>query len=536
MFTDRRKNPRYPVLVRTSVVSGAERFDAVCTDTSPTGAFFTTRSPPQVGAEVTVEVRAGGVDSPIVFLDAVVVRMVTPGSPNPVGFGVCWRMARCELGPEPLFRVLRQLLRLTKVGEGDLTQGRTAEYVFRDVDTGAGTGGSATPRGSPSLPHSRPSSVHQARGVWSPPVHRVPPPVHRVPNSGQPDLQDLGRGSAQHPVELEPESRHDTGRMQTLPRMGPPPGHASGAASRAMSASTVVPPPQQVGFSTARRGASGAEPLGDRSQVFDSLHEPPSMAVARTHEQSGDADNASQSWPVYALAPGERRPVSQPEHVPAAKSDPALRPQAPTARQPDVVFAQKLGSSVHPASPQPPPSLSGGFAPRTPTSAPADAVLSGRSATPAQAQPGQLQPASQPFNATMEATLRDDRPPQTHAPAQPPQGPQRRQPDAARMLHVPDVPVTFLRRNQFVPARLVGLAEQLAALVTSEEAPDLDEVLVIHLPVRTQDAWRTVHLTGKLLQIPADTPDGKRFVMHIERLDEGRHKGAFKAFLAALSG
>lgn len=103
------------------------------------------------------------------------------------------------------------------------------------------------------------------------------------------------------------------------------------------------------------------------------------------------------------------------------------------------------------------------------------------------------------------------------------------------MMYAPHVPVTFLRRNRFVPAELVGLAEQLAAVVTKDDPPDLDELLVIHLPVRHEGVWRTVHLSGKLLQVATETAEGKRFVMHIERTDEGRHKDAFRAFLQGLA-
>ena len=104
------------------------------------------------------------------------------------------------------------------------------------------------------------------------------------------------------------------------------------------------------------------------------------------------------------------------------------------------------------------------------------------------------------------------------------------------MLMAADVPVTFLRQNQFLPGQLIGIAEQLACVVTQSEAPDLDEHLVIHVPVRVGQTWRTVQLNGKLLQVATDTPAGKRFVMHIERVEEGRHKGAFRDFLQALRG
>jgi hypothetical protein len=140
-----------------------------------------------------------------------------------------------------------------------------------------------------------------------------------------------------------------------------------------------------------------------------------------------------------------------------------------------------------------------------------------------------LRPSSQPFDASLDRTD-----PAGREPVQNP--PPRRKPEGARMLMGADVPVTFLRQNQFVPGQLIGVAEALACVVTQGDPPGLDELLVIHLPVRVDSAWRTLLLSGKLLQVATDTPAGKRFVMHIERVDEGRHKGAFAAFLQALAG
>jgi hypothetical protein len=100
-----------------------------------------------------------------------------------------------------------------------------------------------------------------------------------------------------------------------------------------------------------------------------------------------------------------------------------------------------------------------------------------------------------------------------------------------RMLHTIDVPVSFLRQHQFVPGRAVAISAQAVAVVTHDEPPLLDEALVVHLPVAVDGIFKTVYLNGRLLQVAQDTPAGRRFVMHIERVEEGTAKGAFRGFL-----
>lgn len=105
----------------------------------------------------------------------------------------------------------------------------------------------------------------------------------------------------------------------------------------------------------------------------------------------------------------------------------------------------------------------------------------------------------------------------------------------SRVMRPVETPVTFLRRNQFVPGRVVGLALLAVAVVTDEPPPELDEPLTINLPVAIDGVYRTIYLSGKLLQVATDTEQGRRFVMHIERVEEGKHRGAFKQLLAALA-
>ncbi len=476
MFEDRRDNTRHPTLLRTLVTVGRERFDVVCTDTSATGAFFTTRNPPPVGAEVVVELRAGGVDSPIVFLNASVSRTCLMGSSGPIGFGVTWRSAHCDAGPEPLFRVLRQILHLALVDDADLTQGRTAEYVFRAAAVGMPpeSSRSVTPNLPPSAPASRPSSVRQALGVWSAPVHRATGGIGR-----DAPAPDSGRQPAQHPVELEPQA---------------PVSPLRGAQGRAAVSTVRAAAPADA---LDRRPVSSPLRPSDGSVLFGGLSDRSSVGVGRNQDNSAPpSDDVSQSWPVYALAPGERRAVSDPQVAAPYTNAPSPPPHAPTARHASGAIAEESVIAR-------PPRLSGAI-PNHPVVAPGP------------------QPGSQPFDAIQQE--------QTDPTAPPP----ARKPEGAGMLVAADVPVTFVRQNQFVPGHLTGIAEQLACVVTSGGAPGLDEQLVIYLPVRVDGVWRTVQLAGKLLQVATEVAAGKRFVMHIERTDEGRYKGAFHTFLQAL--
>ena len=471
MFDERRRSPRQPALIRATATIGRVRFDVVCTDTSPTGASFTARNPPTIGAEVVVELRAGGGDGPIVNFHGIVTRNSQMGSPGPIGFAVAWQKARCDTGPDPLFWVLRHVMHISVQGDADLTPGRSAEYVFQATADGRPPEeqNSVTPHGTPSSP-TRPSSMHQALGVWSPPVHRVGAVTSRESQALEPVRQ-----SAQHPVQLEPQA----------PVNVPVPRGPSGA-------------PLPHDFDASRNRPSSPLAEKDPSGLFDSLDDGLSVAVGlRSDPSSATRDDSSHSWPVYALAPGERRLVTDPR---ASAAHVLQRPvQAPTAHHASGVVAQDTlgGRFVRP------PAIGNNH----PMVAP------------------HVQPSSQPFDPSADRTD-----PADLVPIRP------RKPEGARMLVAADVPITFLRQNQLVPGQLIGIAEQLACVVTQGDAPDLDEVIVIHLPVRVENAWRTVQLTGKLLQVTTDTPTGKRFVLHIERADEGRHKGAFRAFLQALKG
>ncbi len=120
----------------------------------------------------------------------------------------------------------------------------------------------------------------------------------------------------------------------------------------------------------------------------------------------------------------------------------------------------------------------------------------------------------------------------TPGPGTPPRVGKAPVPDAKAIQNV-NVPVTFVHKNVMVPGRMTGIGAQAAVVVTDETPPTLDEAVVINLPLLVKGTYRTVYLSGKLLQIGTPTDEGMRFMLHIEKCEEGNHKGAFAAFLAA---
>lgn len=121
----------------------------------------------------------------------------------------------------------------------------------------------------------------------------------------------------------------------------------------------------------------------------------------------------------------------------------------------------------------------------------------------------------------------------TPGPGTPPRVGKPPLPDAKAIQNV-NVPVTFVHKNNvMVAGRVTGIGAQAAVVVTDETPPSLDEPVVINLPLLVKGSYRTVYLSGKLLQIGTPTDEGMRFVLHVEKCEEGNHKGAFAAFLAA---
>ncbi len=113
-----------------------------------------------------------------------------------------------------------------------------------------------------------------------------------------------------------------------------------------------------------------------------------------------------------------------------------------------------------------------------------------------------------------------------------------------RVLQSVDLPVTWVRRHQLVAGTLVGLSQQRAALLSVGPGPDTAEPVLIYVPMPVAGVWQTITLMGRLHQPvqPAPAPEGQepakdaiRFVVAIERVDEGKFPGALTEFLTARS-
>jgi hypothetical protein len=657
MLQDRRKQSRHPVLVKAVVVVESERLSMICTDIGPAGAFFTSRAAVKPGQTVSVEMRPGGIGSPIVELTAAVVRVSPAGSPWPQGFAVRWRHARCKLGPEPLLKLLQQVLRVQGVTVAEVGDDRIAHFDFGKVG-----GMYVSTRESQKLAaakvtekHAAPVSsdtasgtqVRRVQGTWSqtliksagdtgrpllkPGAESMPPP-QRAPSGPQP----LPPRAPSGPQPLPPRTA-----SAPVPQPAPPVQPAATAAPVDIAGRSLRRPDSEATFlgsavqhtneprphrppsgGMAPQDQAGYEP----SEMFDPLTQEPS--VQNDGKWGGETTSElgpevpSVSWPVYTLAPGERRPSSKFDHVPGSASDEPLssiRAPASIKRRVGGMEEDTLASLHVPASatgeptetddtmggpttalggspitgtrgPMPlpadtpapaldrvaavPPSTTmppRPAAPHSPTSRgqvfqtslpPTTPPSTARAATPVTGvehvilphrygtthghQPASrddvrpisnvagkwpLAPASAPERlapaATVVAASKAESTPAPGAPA----SENRLDPKAMRPV---DLPCTFQRKNLFVAGWVVGIGQQACAIVTDAEPPKLDEPLVVNMPVPVGGAWRTVYLNGKLLQVAQDTAKGKRFVMHIENVDEGRYAGSFRDYLTAI--
>jgi hypothetical protein len=255
--------------------------------------------------------------------------------------------------------------------------------------------------------------------------------------------------------------------------------------------------------------------LVDRVAVIDSAHwraaaAPSSLAVAASSATGVlPALKATQPEPQRAR-PGAAREA--PESVPAAAPATTGRGVVPAADE--VLPWLRVGAR----EPTPPPMAQAGLRGGRPVFQETTDIRPLRTpvATPA---PWSERPRS-PMGD--EATLPGEGLSGVHAPA------------GRRLLKPVDVPVSYVRDQRFSAARAVGLSAQAVAVVTQGEPPGLDEPLVVHLPVASGGMFSTLYLNGKLLQVAHETAEGRRFVMHIERVDEGAFEGVFAGLLAQL--
>jgi tRNA A-37 threonylcarbamoyl transferase component Bud32 len=112
MFADRRKYVRIPVLLVGSGRAEGQVFEAVCTNVSPGGAFFSCKQPPPVGSFAMMMLKPFGADGPEVRCSLVVAWQAGRGSGHSPGFGGLWQEVTCTEGPAPVRLFAEDVLRL----------------------------------------------------------------------------------------------------------------------------------------------------------------------------------------------------------------------------------------------------------------------------------------------------------------------------------------------------------------------------------------------------------------------------------------
>lgn len=472
MFQDRRKHPRYPVLIKARASVERERFEVACTDIGPASVYCSSRTSLKVGQRVVLELRSGGLGSPIVEVHGVVVRSVLAGGTWPSGFALAWILARCELGAEPLLRLLGQVLRLPGVTVDDTSvAGRIAEF---DLEGWVQRGSRPAPSMATSA-NTTSTAVRRVQGSWSPPI--VSPNARAEPEGAR-SLATAGTRGAGAPRGSNQAERASPGPEAPLrPTTDPHPVRPA-TGSQPPLTSLQAPLPR----ATAARPSTASQP----AQPGPS---PPQFAHAPQFAPTPRAVQAVQG-PQPPATPGNR-PLS------------AWRPP-PFSARPGSVSAEPVPSTV----------------PRVGDPVSRPGVFDAADRTPAQTIAPDLSALDSGAMSFAGSVGRASSPGQA--------------PTAdSRVMRPVEVPVTFVRRNQFVPGRLVGIAQLAVAVVTEDTPPELHEPLVINLPVAVDGVYRTIYLSGKPLQVATETDQGRRFVMHIEKVEEGKHKGVFKQMLAA---
>lgn len=92
-------------------------------------------------------------------------------------------------------------------------------------------------------------------------------------------------------------------------------------------------------------------------------------------------------------------------------------------------------------------------------------------------------------------------------------------------------PVTYELDGRFVAGTMVSAAPLAVEIHSVDQVPQLDQRLVLNMPIRGEQRWHTIYLMGKLLRVPEHHDGGQSFVLHIERVQEGELTGAYNRFL-----
>lgn len=554
MFEDRRVYPRQKESIALRVALPEGEVSLVTTDLGPTGAFFAGVRKVSPGAMIDVLVRPQGLKIAPVRLHAEIVRVVAPGGPHPPGFAVRWIWALSEAGVEPIYQVLRKVLHMIGLREEHLSGGRKVRFDFPPVggsfsfrlppsvevrpdlsstrDGGireevvvSGSRARSTASWAPTRPTDRTSS--SAIPVFSPragtqraePEPVVAPVVHTQATHGQAgtdaelDLaalqDDTPVGGTELPMMNEPSNlltnpllradRQRSGGWSTWKR-----NSSVSAAPRRSSDVVATDDLRPIGrrpsevvasepIAQPRTGSGHFDPARQQglSGAFDDINAPrldESTSTSRPHSAVFDAITRPDNTRVAADAPEMTTIRRSGAHVAEDHIGVPSRPRQASGGRPDTGRMQRVPSGA------------------------VDARAGLASDSP-------FFERSQIFGRGGHLTTNIGLDTRSHVSG----------------LHVPvemDLPVTFEHDNRFVPARMVGAASLAVELVMQESPPEVDERIVVNVPVEIDGHWRTIQLHGKLLSAPTPRDDGSlAAVVALERVQEGAYVGSYAQLL-----
>lgn len=558
---DRRKHPRFPVLIRCTLVTARDRRDAVCTQIGPAAAFLTGRLEQlQPGEIVHVEMRSGGLGTPIISLLALIVRIANAGYGSPPGLAVRWRAAACDLGPEPLLQFLAHVLRLPRVPQVELALDRHAEFDIEASLAGQDVRVLSTHRGASPRSAADTARLNALRHTGQSPRMAAPEPQGARPAPARAEYGWLddpmlrsAPGAAGNPslpaaadAGARPELRRSDNFVAVPAR--PPSGVQAPLAAPPVAPTAqpaLVPPP----LSYAQLGLSEG-PITQSGQPVSTALRPSRTAIpaANAEQPKGpvlSAGSRSSSAIAVVLPPVDRSRMPRSERTPALGWKPPAFAARGETTNPGDRQAQPLALGVgeRSATFDVAEGSSPGAGPAT-VSFPVYALAPAErrqetepNRDPAGADQGGFDGASEPTVESQAAAVPLGSQPQAAAN---PGGAHHRRNSSGHFN-----PTVMLRANHAVrysvgaqlrSGRAVAIGGQAVAVVTHEGAPELDQPVIVFLPIELPEGPMVIDLRGKLLQLITDTEAGPRFVLHIERVEEGHHKGAFHRFLRSLAG
>ena len=550
MFEDRRVHPRQKESIALRVALPEGEVSLVTTDLGPTGAFFAGVRKVAPGTMIDVLVRPQGFKIAPVRLHAEIVRVVAPGGPHPPGFAVRWIWALSEAGVEPIYQVLRKVLHIIGLREEHLDGGRKVRFDFPPVGGHFAFRPSLAVPAKPDLSSTRDGGIREevvsgsrvrSTASWSPtrsdrsssstiPASSPRPPMPRVepePPAASVRTVAPSHGQAGTDAELDLAALHDDTPIggTELPMINESSNILTNPMLRAERQ-------RSGGWSTWKRSDAVSvarrtsdvivqddfRPIGRRvSEVVENA------ATAAQRSGSDHFDPASQHGHSGAFDD-----INPPVRPHSAVFDAVTRRDATrlAADVPDMTAIRRSGVGLAQddvVAPRPARAASGAHPDTGRTRSDTGRMQRVPSSVgDARGGPGDESPffeRSQIFGRGGHLTTNIGLDTRSHVSG----------------LHVPvemDLPVTFEHDNRFVPARMVGAASLAVELVMVDSPPDVDERLVVNVPVDVEGRWRTIQLHGKLLRAPTLREDGSlAVVVALERVQEGEFVGSYARLL-----